>query len=710
MSGIHKKIAEILHLAEHQIEAVLQLAAEGATIPFIARYRKERTGNLDELQIEQIIHQNKKHLELESRKESIIHSIESQGLLTDELKKQILHCQESAELEDLYLPYKPKKRTRAAIAKAAGLEPLARQLMSFYSGNVLQLAKKYTKPDFPEAEDALAGARDIIAEWVSENPQVRNSIRTTFRREAIIRSSLKRNANAEQAEKYRDYLQFEQALNRIPAHRLHAIRRGEKEGFLSVKIAIDNPKAIEILQKRLVKSNNEAGQQVAEAIKDSYNRLIEPSIESEFDAASIEKADKEAVETFKSNLYQLLMAAPLGKKRILAIDPGFRSGCKLVCLDEYGNLLHNETIYPHPPQNQTILAAKKTDSLVEAYQIQAIAIGNGTASRETEHFIKKIKFSTNLQVFIVSEDGASVYSASSIAREEFPDYDVTVRGAVSIGRRLMDPLAELVKIDPKSIGVGQYQHDVNQTLLKESLDQTVINAVNRIGVDVNTASKQLLAYISGLGPQLAENIIQYRSDNQGIKSRTDLLKVPRMGKKTYEQAAGFLRISNAENPLDTTSVHPESYSIVEKMAKSMQCEIIDLIQKKELRDQIVLEKFVTPNAGLPTLNDIMAELEKPGRDPRKIAKVLEFSQEIRKIEDLQIGMILPGIVNNITNFGAFVDIGIKESGLIHISQMKNQFISNPSEVVKLHQHLKVKVIEIDIPRKRIQLSLKDIPQ
>lgn len=710
MSGIHKKIAEILHLEEHQIAAVLQLAAEGATIPFIARYRKERTANLDELQIEQIIHHHKKYLELESRKESILHSIESQGLLNDELKTKILQCQDTVELEDLYLPFKPKKRTRAAVARAAGLEPLARQLMSFYNGNLKLLAQKYVNKDVADADEALAGARDIIAEWIAENPLARNLVRNLFRREAIIKSSLKRNAIAESAEKYRDYLQFEQALNRIPAHRLHAIRRGEKEGFLSVKINIEKAKAIETLQKRFVKVENEAGKEVSAAIQDCYSRLLEPAIEAEFDAASIEKADKEAVQTFKSNLYQLLMAAPLGKKRILAIDPGFRSGCKLVCLDEYGNLLHNETIYPHPPQSQTILAAKKTDSLVEAYQIQAIAIGNGTASRETEHFIKKIKFSANLQVFIVSEDGASVYSASPIAREEFPQFDVTVRGAVSIGRRLMDPLAELVKIDPKSIGVGQYQHDVNQTLLKESLDQTVINAVNRIGVDVNTASKQLLSYISGLGPQLAENIIQYRNENNGIKSRSELLKVPRMGKKTYEQAAGFLRISNAKNPLDTTSVHPESYSIVEKMAQTLQCEILDLIKRKDLRDQIVLERFVTPNAGLPTLTDIMAELEKPGRDPRKMAKVLEFSKEIRKIEDLQVEMILPGIVNNITNFGAFVDIGIKESGLIHISQMKNQFISNPSEVVKLHQHVKVKVIEIDIPRKRIQLSLKDIPQ
>lgn len=711
MSMLNSKIlSESLPYSKDSIEAVLRLTSEGATIPFIARYRKEKTGNLDEVAIEAIIIANKKLVELEERRQTILTSIENQGLLNEELKQKILACTESAELEDLYLPYKPKRKTRAVIAKEAGLEPLARQIMSFYSGNIKLLAQKFLNDKIKSIEDALAGANDIMAEWVSENLSVRNTVRRQFRQEAILKSSLKKGSNPTDAEKYKDYFEFEQSLNRIPAHRLHAIRRGEKEGFLSASIRVDREKAISLIESKVIRTKNEASVLVAEAIKDSYTRLLEPSMESEFAALSSEKADKEAIQTFKNNLYQLLMAAPLGKKRILAIDPGFKTGCKLVCLDEYGTPIHNETIYPHAPQHQTILASKKIGSLLEAYQIQAIAIGNGTASRETEQFIQKLRFDQPIQVFIVSEDGASVYSASPLAREEFPNYDVTVRGAISIGRRLMDPLAELVKIDPKSIGVGQYQHDVNQHLLKESLDQTVINAVNRIGVDVNTASKQLLSYISGLGPQLADNIVNYRSENQGIKSRSELTQVPRMGKKTYEQCAGFLRISQASNPLDNTAVHPESYPIVEKMAKSVQCSVEELIQQKTKRSELNLEQFVNSSIGLPTLTDIMAELEKPGRDPRKTAKVFEFDKNIYKIDDLVVGMIIPGIVNNVTNFGAFVDIGIKESGLIHISQLKNEYISNPAEVVKLHQHVMVKIIDVDFPRKRIQLSMKDIPQ
>lgn len=705
-----KTISESLPYSQESIRAVLSLTEDGATIPFIARYRKERTGNLDEVAIEAIIQAARKFKEFDERKEAILKSIESQGLLTDELRAKFNQCSSSADLEDLYLPYKPKRKTRASIAREHGLEPLARQIMSFYNGNIETLASKFLNKDVKDTEQAISGAKDIIAEWISENGNVRNSVRRIFRQEAVIKSSLKKNTEPEKAEKYKDYHEFEQNLSRIPAHRLHAIRRGEKEGFLSVSIRIEREKAISLMEGKLIKLKNEAGRLVAEAVKDCYVRLLEPSMESEFDTLSTEKADKEAIQTFKSNLFQLLMAAPLGKKKILAIDPGYKTGCKLVCLDEYGNPIHNETIYPHAPQNQTILASKKITSLIEAYQIQAIAIGNGTASRETENFIKRLKFSTPLQVFIVSEDGASVYSASSLAREEFPHYDVTVRGAISIGRRLMDPLAELVKIDPKSIGVGQYQHDVNQTFLKEGLDQTVINAVNRIGVDVNTASKQLLSYISGLGPQLADNIIQHRNDNQGIKSRNELLSVNRMGKKTFEQCAGFLRISQAENPLDNTSVHPESYSIVEKMAKKSNCTVAELISRKDLRTQLNLHDFISKDVGLPTLSDIMAELEKPGRDPRKQAKILEFDKNLYKIEDVIVGMVVPGIVNNITNFGAFVDIGIKESGLIHISQLRNEFISNPAEVVKLHQHVLVKVIDVDIPRKRIQLSLKDIDQ
>ncbi|MCF8372941.1 MAG: RNA-binding transcriptional accessory protein [Bacteroidales bacterium] len=707
--SIAQQIADRLLIKEWQVKACLDLFAEGGTIPFISRYRKERTGNLDEVAIAEIKLSNEKILELESRKETVLNTIEEQGKMTPELKAQIVACTNLTDLEDLYLPYKPKRKTRATMAREKGLEPLAKIIMAQHNQDIYAQAARFLNKEVATEEDALAGARDIIAEWISENIKARNSLRRMFEREGMLTSKVLKDKE-EEGNKYKDYFGFEEKISKIPSHRLLAIRRGEKEGFLRVSISPSKEKALEMLDRFFVKGDNDSADQVALAVKDSYQRLLAPTIETEFAQSSKEKADLEAIKVFALNLHQLLMAAPLGQKRVLAIDPGYRSGCKVVCLSEQGDLLHNETIYPHKPQDQVAMAYKKVTNLVSTYKIEAIAIGNGTASRETESFVKRLKLDREVKVFMVSEDGASVYSASSIARQEFPQYDVTVRGSVSIGRRLMDPLAELVKIDPKSIGVGQYQHDVDQAKLKQSLDMVVESAVNQVGVEVNTASKHLLTYVSGLGPQLAENIVKLRSDNGPFISRKQLMDVPRMGKKLFEQCAGFLRISGAEYPLDNSAVHPESYPIVEKMAKDLGVTIDGLIGNKTLHSAIKLENYITNTIGLPTLTDIIKELEKPGRDPRKKAKVFEFSKDVESIHNLEVGMVLPGIVTNITNFGAFVDVGAKQDGLVHISNMANQFISNPSEVVKLHQHLQVKVIEVDVQRKRIQLSMKDVEQ
>lgn len=701
------KISAGLSIKDWQVKNTIQLFNEGATIPFISRYRKEATGSLDEVQIAAIKDMLTKFLEIDSRRETILKTIEEQDKLTPELKAKIEKAESLNELEDIYLPYKPKKKTRATKAKEKGLEPLAKIIMKQQELNIERRAEEFINDEVQSIDDALQGARDIIAEWVNENERARNNIRRLFQYEAIIRSKAVKGKELEGI-KYKDYFEWEEQLKRCPSHRLLAMRRGENEGFLKLSISPDEDKALEMLESQFVKGVYDVSRQVGEAIKDSYKRLLSSSMETEFKNSSKEKADEEAIKVFAENLRQLLLAAPLGQKNVLAIDPGYRTGCKVVCLDAQGNLVHNETIYPHAPQNERAMAMKKIDSMVETYKIDAIAIGNGTASRETEALVKKIRFSTDVRVFVVSEDGASVYSASSVAREEFPQYDVTVRGAASIGRRLMDPLAELVKIDPKSIGVGQYQHDVDQNKLKGKLDQVVESSVNMVGVSVNTSSKHLLTYISGLGPQLAQNIVEYRKENGAFKSRKELQKVKRMGDKAFQQAAGFLRIDNAENPLDNSAVHPESYHIVQKMASDLNCQVIDLINDENLRKQIKLDSYVTKEVGLPTLNDIMNELAKPGRDPRKGIKVFEFAEGIHKIEDLHEGMILPGIVTNITNFGAFVDVGVKQDGLVHISNMANKFVSDPNEIVKLHQHVQVKVTEVDIARKRIQLSMKDV--
>ena len=698
-------IARNLGLNSTQVSNTINLLNEGATVPFISRYRKERTGSLDEVQVLQIKEQNDKYAELAKRKETILKTIDEQGQLTPDLKSRIEDCFDSVELEDIYLPYKPKRRTKATIAREKGLEPLAKIVMKQMERDPEFRANQFLNDEVPSVEDALAGARDIIAEWVSENERARNIVRKGFDLGAYITSKLVK-GKEEEAAKYRDYFDWSEPLKKCPSHRLLAMRRGENEGFLRVSISPNEERVLENLERFFVKGNNDSSEQVALAVKDSLKRLIQPSIETEFANLSKEKADAEAINVFTENLKQLLLAPPLGQKRTLAIDPGYRTGCKVVCLDEQGNLLHNENIYPHKPQEQRKMAAKKVTSMVEMYQIDAIAIGNGTASRETEAFIKKLRYNREIRVYVVSEDGASVYSASSVARQEFPQYDVTVRGAISIGRRLMDPLAELVKIDPKSIGVGQYQHDVDQKQLKNSLDSVVELSVNAVGVNLNTASKHLLTYISGLGPQLAENITTYRKENGLFESRDALKKVPRMGPKAFEQAAGFLRIPDAKNPLDNSGVHPESYKIVSKIAKDLKCEVKDLVRNEELISKIDFKNYVTAEVGLPTLTDIKNELLKPGRDPRKPIKVFEFADGIFNITDLQVGMILPGIVNNITKFGAFVDVGIKESGLIHVSEMADRFISDPNEIVKLHQHVKVRVKDLDIPRKRIQLSLK----
>ena len=700
-------ISTALNIAERQVESTLNLLNEGATIPFISRYRKEMTGGLDEVQIGNIKERYDKLCEITKRKETIINTIEEQNKLTPELKKRIEETWESSTLEDIYLPFKPKRKTKAEIARQKGLEPLAITLMMQRENNPEEKAAQFLKNGLKDINEAIKGAQDIVAEMVNEDEQARNTVRNLFGRQAVISSKVIK-GKEEEAIKYRDYFDFSEPLKRCSSHRLLAIRRGESEGLLKVSISPDDEECVGRLERMFIRSNNACARYVAEALQDAYKRLLKPSIETETGNLSKEKADDEAIRVFTENLKQLLLAAPLGQKRVLGIDPGFRTGCKVVCLDAQGNLLHNENIYPHPPVNKTGEAASKIRKMVEAYNIEAIAIGNGTASRETEEFITNQQFDRKLQVFVVSEQGASIYSASKVARDEFPDYDVTVRGAVSIGRRLMDPLAELVKIDAKSIGVGQYQHDVDQTKLKKALDQTVENCVNLVGVNLNTASSHLLTYISGLGPQLALNITNYRAENGAFASRKELMKVPRMGAKAFEQCAGFLRIPNAKNPLDNTAVHPESYHIVEKMAKDLGCTVAELIANKELRGRIDLKQYITSTVGLPTLNDIMQELDKPGRDPRETAKVFEFDRSIRTLDDLREGMILPGIVGNITNFGAFVDLGIKENGLIHLSQMADRYISDPSEVVSIHQHITVKVLSIDKERKRIQLTLKGI--
>ena len=709
MELFHKMISELSGISEKQISSTLHLLGEGATIPFISRYRKEATGGLDEVQIEQIKEQHDKLCDIAKRKETILGTITEQGKLTAELEKRINDTWNPTELEDIYLPYKPKRKTRAEAARQKGLEPLATLLLLQRENNLSAHAASFVKGEVKDVEDALKGARDIIAEQVNEDERARNAVRNQFSRQAEINAKVVK-GKEEEAAKYRDYFDFSEPLKRCTSHRLLAIRRAEAEGLLKVSITPDDEACIERLERQFVRGNNECSEQVSEAAIDAYKRLLKPSIETEFAAQSKEKADDEAIRVFTENLRQLLLAAPLGQKRVLAIDPGFRTGCKVVCLDAQGNLLHNENIYPHPPVGKAGEAASKLRKMVEAYQIEAISIGNGTASRETEDFINQQTFDRQIPVFVVSEQGASIYSASKIARDEFPDYDVTVRGAVSIGRRLMDPLAELVKIDPKSIGVGQYQHDVDQTKLKKALDQTVENCVNLVGVNLNTASSHLLTYISGLGPQLAQNIVNYRAKNGAFNSRKELMKVPRMGAKAFEQCAGFLRIPGAKNPLDNTAVHPESYHIVEQMAKDLKCTVNELIADKELRRKINISDYVTPVVGLPTLQDIMQELEKPGRDPRKAIKVFEFDKNVRTIADLREGMILPGIVGNITNFGAFVDIGIKENGLVHLSQLAERYISDPTEIVSIHQHVMVRVMNVDTDRKRIQLSMIGVPQ
>lgn len=710
MEEFSQMIAAELKLPAHRIANTLKLLQGGATIPFISRYRKEATGGLNEVQIGDIQTRYEKLCELSKRKETVLSTIEEQGKLTPELKARISACWNATELEDIYLPFKPKRKTRAEAARAKGLEPLALLLMMQKENNLAAKVRNFVKGEVKDEEDALKGARDILAEQISEDERSRNLMRNQFQRQAIIQSKVVKGKETEEASaKYRDYFDFCEPLKKCSSHRLLALRRGESEGVLKVTIfPEDEDMCNERLQRLFVRANNACAHQVEEALTDAYKRLLKPAIETEFAALSKEKADEEAIRVFAENLRQLLLAPPLGQKRVMGIDPGFRTGCKVVCLDAQGTLLHNEAIYPHPPKSEYAQAARKIVKLVEQYKIEAIAIGNGTASRETEQFVTSQRYDREVQVFVVSEDGASIYSASKTAREEFPDYDVTVRGAVSIGRRLMDPLAELVKIDAKSIGVGQYQHDVDQTKLKASLDQTVESCVNLVGVNVNTASKHLLTYVSGLGPTLAQNIVDYRTENGPFESRRQLLKVPRMGAKAYEQCAGFLRIPQAKNPLDNSAVHPESYPIVEQMAKDLNCTVADLIKDKELRSKIDLKKYVTDTVGLPTLTDILQELDKPGRDPRQKIQVFEFDKNVRTLDDLQEGMELPGIVTNITNFGCFVDIGIKENGLVHVSQLADRFVSNPADVVRIHQHVRVKVMSIDHERKRIQLTMKGL--
>jgi uncharacterized protein len=699
-------IQKQLNIPTKSIESTLRLLSEDCTIPFISRYRKDSTGNLDEVAIENVFKLNKQYDEITKRKESILKSIEEQNALNPELKQKIEQSFDLQELEDFYLPYKKRRKTKADSAREKGLEPLAKIIMSQRNEDVDLIASKYLSKDVANENDALQGARDIIAEWINENLYIRKNLRRLFQRKSEISSKVvKAKKEDDAAQKFSQYFEWQEALSRIPSHRLLAMLRAENEGFVKVSVDIDKDEALEMMGNAVIKNNNSSAKQIKLAIADSYKRLLEPAISNEALQEAKEKADLKAIEVFSENLQQLLLAPPLGEKRILAIDPGFRTGCKVVCLDEKGDLLNNETIYPHAPQNETGMAMKKIRSLVNAYNIQAISIGNGTAGRETEFFIKKIAFDKPIQVFVVSEAGASIYSASKIARDEFPNYDVTVRGAVSIGRRLSDPLAELVKIDAKSIGVGQYQHDVDQTKLKEELDSTVIRSVNSVGINLNTASKSLLSYVSGIGEKMAENIVNYRTENGAFRERKELKKVPRLGEKAYQQAAAFVRIKNAKNPLDNSAVHPEAYKTVEKMSRDLGLETSELISNKEKIALIDAEKYTTPEIGILGIRDILKELEKPGLDPRKAAKVFEFDPNVKSIRNLSPGMVLPGIVNNITAFGCFVDLGIKESGLVHISQLKDGFVSDVNEVVKLHQHVHVKVVEVDEARKRIQLTM-----
>jgi len=700
-------ISDRIAVDKKQIISAITLFDEGATIPFVARYRKEMTGSLDEVQLALIKEEDERLGEIEKRKETILKSVSEQNALTPELQTKIEDCYHLNELEDIYLPYKPKRRTRATIAREKGLEPLAEILMGQTEKDPALRALRFLNDQVTDVEDALAGARDIVAEAVNEHNGARNIVRNSFAREAVVFSKVAKGKEEEGA-KYRDYFDSSEPLNHCPSHRLLAMRRGEKEGFLKLSITPDDDRTVERLENYFITSRNRSSEQVALAIRDAYKRLLAPSMETEFFNDSKQRADTEAIKVFTENLRQLLLAPPLGQKRVMGIDPGYKSGCKVVCLDAQGNLLHNETIYPHPPQSEVGQAMRKIGSLVGSYKIDAIAIGDGTASRETESFFKKMRFDRDLQVFVVSEDGASVYSASKTARDEFPQYDVTVRGAISIGRRLMDPLAELVKIDPKSIGVGQYQHDVDQKQLQGSLETSVESCVNKVGVDLNTASSHLLNYVSGLNATLAQNIVEYRKENGPFPSRDALKKVPRMGPKAYEQCAGFLRISGANNPLDNSAVHPERYKLVEKMAADLGCPLPELIGKEQLTSKIDLNKYVSKEVGIPTLTDILTELAKPGRDPRSGIKHFEFADGIFSMSDLVVGMVLPGIVTNITRFGAFVDVGIKQDGLVHISEMADKFVSDPAEIVKLQQHVKVRVVEVDIPRKRIAFSMKGL--
>ena len=709
MNVFTKIIAEALSLSERSVDNTLELLDENCTVPFISRYRKERTGNLDEVQVSDIALMREKLQEIAKRKETIISTIEEAGRMTDELRRRIEQCWNMSELEDLYLPYKPKRRTKADIARQQGLEPLAKALLLQHDSNPLLTAAKYVKGDVKSADEALQGAKYIIAETINENEKVRKLIRGIFRREAIISSKVV-NVKKEEAgaQKYVDYFDFSEPLRRCSSHRLLAMRRGEKEGFLRISISADDSQCKDKIRGMYVRGYGMCGKLVGEACDDSFKRLLKPSIETEFASQSKLEADKEAIKVFAENLRQLLLAAPLGQKRVMGVDPGFRTGCKVVCLDAQGALLHFEAIFPHAPKNDKSGATRQVLAMIKQYKIEAIAVGNGTASRETVSFLKSAGIDGGINVFVVSEDGASVYSASDVAREEFPNEDVTVRGAVSIGRRLMDPLAELVKIDPKSIGVGQYQHDVDQTQLKKSLDMVVESCVNTVGVNLNTASRHLLMYVSGLNATTARNIVEYRDRNGAFKSRAELKKVPRLGPVAFVQCAGFLRIPEASNPLDNSAVHPESYDIVKRMAKNMGCTVAQLIEDKELQKTININDYVTETTGIPTLTDIMVELQRPGRDPRAAVEAFEFDPRVHEIGDLQIGMLLPGIVTNITNFGAFVDIGVHNDGLVHISQLADHYVKDPNEEVRLHQHIVVRVVEIDKKRQRISLSMKEI--
>lgn len=704
-----KMIGKALGLSERSVCNTLQLIDEGCTIPFISRYRKERTGGLDEVQITAISDAYDKLKEISKRKDTVVKTISDQGKMTDDLQRRIDACWDANELEDIYMPFKPKRRTKAQVARELGLEPLSVILMMQRERNIEAAAQRFVKEGVKDVAAAIKGAQDIVAEMVSEDERSRQLVRSSFRREAFITSKVvKAKADSEEAAKYSDYFDFSEPLRRCSSHRLLAMRRGENEGILRISISADDEVCLDRLKRQFVHGFGPCQVLVGEAVEDAYKRLLKPSIETEFANMSKEKADDEAIGVFAENLRQLLLSAPLGQKRVMGIDPGFRTGCKVVCLDAQGNLLHHEAIFPHPPINKASVAAHQVEQMVEKYNIEAIAIGNGTASRETAQFVKQLQFGHDVKQFVVSEDGASVYSASKTARDEFPDEDVTVRGAVSIGRRLMDPLAELVKIDPKSIGVGQYQHDVDQSKLKKSLDQTVESCVNLVGVNLNTASQHLLTYVSGLGPTLAKNIVEYRKANGAFASRTQLKKVARLGPSAFEQCAGFLRIPGARNPLDNSAVHPESYHIVEQMAKDNHCTVAQLMADAAKRKAVDIKKYVTDTVGMPTLTDIMAELEKPGRDPREQIEEFEFDKNVTSVDDLVAGMVLPGIVTNITNFGAFVDVGVHQDGLVHVSQLADRYVADPTQVVKLHQHVKVRVVEVDRKRNRISLSMKKL--